>query len=293
MFIVFKKRHLFFIFFFIAITAGLILFYNNKYPAQEVKSDDAAIYVPIIMYHEIKTFKLGKDVISPEEFEGDLKYLKENNYHTITMTELINYVNNAGSLPENPIILTFDDGYLSTYKYAYPLLEKYDMKIVFSIIGKNTDEFTKVHDDNIDYSHVTWDQINEMLQSDKVEIQNHTYDLHYNYGKRFGILPNSYEPFESYEKALKDDINKLQYEIIAYTGKIPNTFAYPYGKSDKSSEDVLKKMRFKATLTCNQGINIITKDPACLFGLKRLIRSHGDCLQDILTKAYKTIKVKK
>jgi hypothetical protein len=81
------------------------------------------VYLPIIMYHEVKPCRAGKDVILPWEFENDLKYLSANNYTTITMSDLIDYVYNDGELPEKPIILSFDDGYLNTYVYVLPLLD--------------------------------------------------------------------------------------------------------------------------------------------------------------------------
>lgn len=112
----------------------------------EVSSTQKNIYVPIMMYHQVKNEGFGKDVISPYEFESDLKFLSENNYNTITMTDLIAYVYDGIDLPLNSIILSFDDGYLTTYKYVFPLLKKYNMKIVLSIIGKSTDDFSKVKD---------------------------------------------------------------------------------------------------------------------------------------------------
>lgn len=131
--------------------------------AQEPVADDSVVYLPIIMYHEVKPYNAGKDVIFPWELENDLKYLSENDYTAITMNDLINYVYDEVQLPKKPIVLSFDDGYLNNYVYVLPLLKKYSMKMVFSIIGKNTDDFTRVPDDSIDYSHVTWEQLNEML----------------------------------------------------------------------------------------------------------------------------------
>ncbi len=60
------------------------------------------------------------------------------------------------------------------------------MKIVLSIIGRYSDESTEVPDNNLNYSHVTWDQINEMKNLGYVEIQNHTYNLLLITQKRFG-----------------------------------------------------------------------------------------------------------
>ncbi len=239
------------------------------------------ISVPIIMYHQVKPNNSGKDIITPYEFESDLKYLVSNNYTTISMTELIDYVYNGAALPENPIVLSFDDGYYNNYKYVFPLLKKYNEKIVLSIICKSTDDFSEYPDDNIDYAHVTWDQINEMSESGLVEIQNHTYDLH-KMSIRFGCTKNNNESQEQYMHVLTKDIEKAQNQITTLTGVTPNTFNYPYGKYSNLSEDIIKKLGFKASLTCDYGVNVITRDAEALFGLKRICRSHGVPLEKLL-----------
>ena len=242
------------------------------------------------MYHEIKTYKVGKDVITPYEFESDLKYLQKNKYSTLTMTQLIEYVNDDVPLPDNPIILTFDDGYLNTYLNAFPLLKEYHMKIVFSIIGKNTDDFTRIPDNNADYSHVTWNQLNEMLDSGYVEVQNHTYNLHSLNNKRVGCMQTSAESFTQYEKILTEDIGKFQEQLTMMTGDTPNTFAYPYGRFNANTDLILKNLGFQATLSCQYGINRITKEPDSLFDLKRICRAHGQSLENVLKEALKTVE---
>lgn len=254
------------------------------------KAKNDGTVVPIFMYHEVKPAKTRKDVITPYEFESDLKYLKASGYTAINMTDLINYVDGKGSLPGKPIILTFDDGYYNNYVYAYPLIKKYNVKIVLSIIGKNTDDFTEYPSKNIDYSHVTWLQINEMLDSGLVELQNHTYNLHSISKKRFGCRINEGESLTHYDKVLTDDIEKLQDEILSETGKVPNTFTYPYGKVSKESYPIIKKMGFRASLTCDYGVNIITKDKSVLYGLKRVCRVHGVPIKSGLANVMKTLK---
>jgi peptidoglycan/xylan/chitin deacetylase (PgdA/CDA1 family) len=249
-----------------------------------------AIYLPIIMYHEIKTFNVGKDVITPHEFENDLKFLSENQYSTITMAQLYDYVYNDIELPLKPIILSFDDGYLNNYKYAFPLLKKYNMKIVLSIIGKNTDDFTNIPDDNIDYSHVTWDHLNEMLASGYVEVQNHSYNLHSIKKGRYGCKQKSSETLSQYEQIMKDDIGRFQDQITYMTGITPNTFTYPYGASSKDTDAILKEMGFIGTLSCRYGINIITKDPNKLFGLKRICRAHRYNIERLIKEGMETLK---
>ena len=144
------------------------------------ESDTAAdpVLLPIIMYHEVKPNKSGKDAIQPWEFEADLKWLADNGYTTIVMADLIAYVRDGTPLPEKPIILSFDDGYYNNYVYVLPLLQQYSARIVLSLLGRNTDDFTEWPSESIDYAHVTWDQLNEMLDTGLVEVQNHSYNLH-------------------------------------------------------------------------------------------------------------------
>lgn len=90
------------------------------------------IQLPIIMYHSMLRNGSGEYTISPETFEEDLRYLKDNGYTTIYMQDLLDYINKQVPLPEKPIMLTFDDGYYNNYLYAYPLAKKYESKIVIS-----------------------------------------------------------------------------------------------------------------------------------------------------------------
>lgn len=246
--------------------------------------------VPIIMYHHVKSSQPGKDSITQSEFEDDLKYLQKNNYNTITMQDLIDYVYNDGELPENPIILSFDDGLLSTYLNVYPLLQQYNMKVVLSILGLSSEKFSKTVDININYSHATWDQLNEMQASGLVEIQNHSYDMHNTTNGRYGSSQKKNESFEAYETYLTEDITLFNEKVNLALKTIPNTFTYPYGKYNDNSETILKDLGFKATLTCNFGINVISKDKDCLYELKRICRAHNQSIETVLTEGMKTIK---
>lgn len=263
---------------------------TNIYAASSWGQQDR-VCVPIIMYHQVKQTNLGKDVISPKEFENDLKYLADNQYTTITMTELIDYVYNGGELPENPIILTFDDGYLTSYKYVYPLLKEYDMKIVLSIIGKSTDDFSKVNDNNTEHSHMTWEQVKEISDSGLVEIQNHSYNLHKIAKGRYGSGQKENESFEEYEKVLGEDLSLLQEKIEEVVEKVPNTYTYPYGKYNDNTDKILKSLGFQASLSVKYGVNMISQgDTEKLFGLKRICRSHNQSMSKVLLDGMETLK---
>ena len=262
---------------------------KNAIEIYAVSSRSATVCVPIIMYHQVKNNELGKDVISPYEFECDLKYLSDNNYSTIAMTDLINYVYEDTALPENPIILSFDDGYLSTYKYVFPLLQKYNKKIVLSIVGKSTDDFSKVNDNHLT-AHLTWKHLKEMERSGFVEIQNHTYNMHKIRNGRYGCGQFCNESIFDYEQIITEDVTKFEERVQLMEIAPPNTFTYPYGKYNNNTEQILKKLGYKATLSCSYGMNLINKDPEKLFGLKRMCRAHNHSINQLIKEGMETLK---
>ena len=216
---------------------------------QSSAAPEGSIPLPVVMYHGLLKDKKyhNKFFISPKLFEKDLEYLKENNYTPVLMRDLLAYVDNGVPLPEKPILITFDDGFYNNYLYAYPLLREYNMKAIFSIIGKLTDKSSIIKDENAYYSYLTWDEIKELSGSGIIEIQNHSYDMHDNDFKRRGTMQKSGESLEAYRFVLEDDIGKLQDRIFEMTGQKPTTFTYPYGYISKSSKEILKKYR----LSCN------------------------------------------
>lgn len=252
---------------------------------------DKVICLPIIMYHAVKPGNADKNSITPSELEADLKYFKENGYSAITMSELIDYVDGVGTLPEKPVLLSFDDGYYNNYKYVLPLLLKYDTRIVLSIIVNAIDLFSEKPSEDDGYSHITWGQINEMKESGYVEIQNHSYNLHKIGKGRTGCGQNKSEPLPEYNKMLKEDIEKAQDRIYEMTGAVPNTFTYPYGKYNDNTVEIIKNLGFRATFSCEYGVNLIYKDGETdLFNMKRICRAHTDSIETLLNEAMKTLK---
>lgn len=231
--------------------------------------------VPILMYHNI--FRSGNThgdyIISEAGFEKDLKFLKDNGYTTVFMQDLINYTKGKGSLPEKPVVLTFDDGYFNNYAYAFPLLQKYNAKAVISIIGYYTDLYSESPDENPAYSHVTWSDIKTMMKSGNVEFQNHSYNLHTTDKGRNGTKKKKGESLAEYKAMLTSDLGKVQDLFETNTGYRPTTFTYPFGSVSEASFDIIKEMGFEASLSCESGMNHLTKDPEDLYMMKRYLRT--------------------
>ncbi len=250
---------------------------SNVRTKETFNEEDPSINVPIVMYHHICESQkmLGKYVISPQEFENDLIFLKENGYTPIFVADLIAYAREDITLPEKPIILSFDDGYESTIYYAHPLLQKYAMKGVCSVIGTYSELYSNTKDKHINYSHLTWDQIKEMQDSGLWEIGNHSYDMHDLKKTRRGIKKLASESNSQYKEILTKDLSKLQEKLLEVTGQSPTLFTYPFGYISKQSDDILRNMGFTATLSCEEGMNKITKNQTEFYRLKRYNRPHN------------------
>lgn len=260
-----------------------ILFTAAVFTLAYAKESDGT-NVPIIMYHSIlKDEKYhGRFVISPNEFEQDLKWLAQNGYTAVFINDIVNYVENGTPLPQKPVVLTFDDGYYNNYVYAYDIAKKYDTKIVVSVVGKLSEDYTKSGERSAYYSHLTADDMAEMQNSGMVEFQNHSYNMHTVSDKRNGSKQNDGESDERYRQALCDDTLKCQQYIKNTCGIAPLAYTYPFGSVSKSSYSLLKEMGFKATLSCSSGTNVINRDKNCLYMLKRYIRPHNTSISEIL-----------
>ena len=243
-----------------------------KNPIFFAKENESATVV-ILMYRSLlkDPARHGKYVVSPDLFESDLKYLKEHGYSFVGIQELIDFVYSGAPLPKKSVVITFDDGYYNNYLYAYPLLEKYDAKMVISVIGKYTDLYDG-EKPNAYYSHVTWDMINEMLASGRVEIGNHTYSMHTN-GERRGSKKIKGETDEHYSKILTEDIGKLQAEMFEHTGTYPSVYTYPFGAISNASFGIIADMGFLASLSCAEKPSTVTRGkPESLRCLGRFLR---------------------
>lgn len=243
-----------------------------------------SVEVPILMYHSIlrSTNTHGDYIITESAFESDLKYLKDNGYTTIVMQDLIDFVYNGKKLPEKPVVLTFDDGYSNNYLYAFPLLKKYNSKAVLSIIGYYTDLYTQTPDENPSYSHVTWNDVKKMMKSGVVEFQNHSYNLHTTDKGRNGSKKKRNESLDTYKAMLTEDLGKLQDGFKQNTGYTPTTFTYPFGSVSNASFDIIKELGYKATLSCESGMNTVTRDPDSLYMMKRYLRTPKKSAESIL-----------
>ncbi len=250
---------------------------NSPKQEQELKSyekenSDLSSYsveVPILLYHHIvegDNAEYSDSIISAGLFEKHLAALKEAGYQTVSLKQLEDYVYKGAELPDNPICITFDDGYYSNYEYAFPLLEKYDMKAAVFVIGWAVGKDTYKDTGKPMYPHFDYDEALEMVSSGLVEIQSHTHDMHSNEfleegnNVRVGLLPMENESVSEYTQALKDDLDTFAENFTNNFGQEVRCLSYPHGKFTPLTEKIVADSGIKMTMsTVYTGKNILVK----------------------------------
>ena len=241
-----------------------------------VMDKSESVFVPVIMYHSVRQDKTqcGEYVVTSEQVSEDIRYLKQNNFTPIFIRDLIDHVKHGGTLPDKPVVLTFDDGFYDNYEYLYPILKKENFKATVSVVGEFTTDASESADPpNAAYSYLRWKDISDMQQSGFYEFCNHTYSLH-GLEERRGILSKEGESAEYYETEVTEDIISLQKQFEQNCGFEPNIFTFPYGFKDEKALDIVKSCGFEAAMDVEEKPNFINKDdPECLYHIHRYNRS--------------------
>lgn len=264
---------------------GSIFHFTVDIPVFTDKTEDG-IALPIIMYHSIlKDYDMsGKYVIMPSVLEQDIQYLKNRGFNFVSAQNLIDYVDSDIPLPEKPVMLTFDDGFYNNYTYVKPLLEKYDAKAVISVVGSYTDEYTESNIANTAYGYLRWCDVCDMVNDERIDIGNHSYDLHSNTDGRNGVKRKKGEDEKEYKEFFCADTKKAQEKFLENTDFSPVVYTYPFGAYTDETTDYLKEMGFRMSLGCTEKINIITKNPDCLFLMNRYNRPSDIRTSDFFEK---------
>lgn len=259
--------------------------------------------VPVLMFHHIDDKNNNPWVITQKTLEKDLQVIRDAGYQPVLMTQLVDYVYYGKDLPDKPICITFDDGYLSNYELAYPLLKQYQMKATIFAIGK-TIGYRTYGDTNTPITpHFSYKQAVEMMDSGLIEVQSHTYDMHQTAKLetqkpiRESAAQLQWETDDAYIKALQDDLKKYQDEYTTHTKRALFALAYPKGQYSELTEQVVHEMGYQITLTTKSDHkNVIVQNrPETLYQLGRFNVSEdttADQLRKYMENGYMLLEYK-
>jgi len=229
-----------------------VLIIHTQCFAQELR-------LPVLMYHNINDEYDPRNTnveMSASDFKNQMTALKENGYSAILFDDYINYINGEGVLPEKPVLVTFDDGYLNNYTVAFPILKELDMKAtIFVVTGRMG------VDGVVTYPHFTWEQAKQMYDSGYIDIQSHTH-----FHSELINLPRN---------ELVVELRKSKYLIEKNVGKKVNVLAYPYGFSNNTVRNEARLAGYEACVEINDKIPKVNSENSSQYKLCRITAYGG------------------
>ncbi|RMF13547.1 MAG: polysaccharide deacetylase [Gammaproteobacteria bacterium] len=173
----------------------------------------------ILMYHHVDTDTPRATSISPELFARHLKWIAESGLPVLPLSRLLEESRNR---EVDALAITFDDGYISVYEKAFPLLKAYGWP--FTVF---------VNPPRVGHSglYANWQQLSEMKRAG-AEIANHTFSH-----PHLTALN---------ETAIRHEILQAQDAIERNLGSTPKLLAYPYGEFDPGTLKIVDALGFRA-----------------------------------------------
>ncbi|MEJ5310243.1 MAG: polysaccharide deacetylase family protein [Anaerolineae bacterium] len=194
---------------------------------------EGEIVAPMLLYHFVGRESLERDGasttrfdVTAANFDAQLALLHRLGYQTVTVAEIAAALHGEGTLPERPIAITFDDGWVEQYSIAFPLLQKYGMKATFYVPSSYTTGGRVM----------TWEQLAE-LRDAGMEIGAHT-------RKHVNLLAVSAEDAR-YEIFGSKSILEAKLDITV------ESMAYPYGLYSGSTVALAQKAGYRAAVALN------------------------------------------
>jgi len=188
--------------------------------------------VPILTYH---SFDYGKGLLSvaPENFERQMRYLKDKGFNVIPLGELVAGIKNKRKFAHNTVVITIDDGYANNFTNAYPILKKNGFPAIIFLITNNI---------GTNAAFLNWDEVGEMSKH-KISFGGHT--------KNHVYLPSVVK-----KDILWDEIAGSKKAIEEHIGISVDYFCYPLGGFTEEAERLIEKAGYKGACVTNRGDDI-------------------------------------
>ncbi|MEK6644115.1 MAG: polysaccharide deacetylase family protein [Planctomycetota bacterium] len=214
--------------------------------------------VVCLMYHrfvtpaEYETLR-GEDrfyAIPTDRFEEHLRWLRDGGYRTLSLDECMAYLQGKAPLTDKAVLLTIDDGYLSTLTRAQPLLQEYGMKAALFVTGdENAHVFSQGHPRQ---RRLTNEEI-QALDPAAFDVQAH------------GMSHRSMR--EMSDDDLLVELTASRMVLAKVTGRAVRSMAVPGNHHDARVLRKAKEAGYEAVFTSDPGSLDVGDDP---FGLPRV-----------------------
>src|SRR3954452_12358225 len=188
--------------------------------------------VPIIEYHAIQPPVASSDYpqlfVPQDDFVEQMKWLDEHGYEGVTLDQVEDAGYKDGELPPKPVVLTFDDGYLSQYVAAFPALEHFQWPGVLNLVAEGAD--------------LPAEDVQKMLDADPPwELASHT------------ITHADLTTLDS--AGLKKELAGSRRELEDRFGVSVDNFCYPAGQYDDTVIAAVKAAGYRGATTEDPGLS--------------------------------------
>ncbi len=185
----------------------------------------------VLQYHHISDDTPASTSTSPEVFEKHLQYLDRHDFDVIGLDKLAELIRHGKPLPDKTAVITFDDGYLSVYKEAYPRLAGYGFPFAVFIN-------TRPHDAGNPHF-MSWEQMGEM-SAQGVIFANHTVSHSHLIQRAQG------ESASEWEQRVWGEISRAEETIHQQLQQHHKLLAYPYGEYNAALKKLLDEKGYLA-----------------------------------------------
>ncbi len=189
--------------------------------------------IPALVYHKIGNRpEWGVTRQKVEQFERQMKYLKEQDYRSIKIEEAFK---EKGSRDSREILLTFDDGYESVYTWAFPILQKYGFTACIFLITGYVGKYNK-WDVNWGkkFTHLSWNQIEEMKR----------------HGFSFGSHTVNHPDLTKTEKKFVEfELKRSKEELEDRLSQEVSFLSFPFGKYNRVVEELTREAGYQKAFT--------------------------------------------
>ena len=192
--------------------------------------------VIVLCYHRFEDRPKDSLAIKPGDFEAQMQALKDSGITVISMADFLAWRRGGKAIPEKSAIINIDDGYLSGYKVAWPILKKFGYPFTMFIYLDYIKGETKSGGQSL-----TWGQLAEMRDAG-VDIESHTIS-HSSLNARKGKTD------EEYLAWLKSEIVGSKEMLEKNLGIQVKAFAYPYGLHNETVRNVVKEAGYEVAFT--------------------------------------------
>jgi peptidoglycan/xylan/chitin deacetylase (PgdA/CDA1 family) len=214
--------------------------------------------VPILMYHAISVPPSGSGFpelfVKPLRFASQVRWLYERGYNAVTLGQVYDAWNGEGELPENPVVISFDDGYRGNYTDALPILSEPEWPALLNLTLKNVEQ-----------GELSEEMIAEMLDAGW-ELGSHTIDHR--------------DLTRADARTLESELAGSRRAIADMFGVEPEFFCYPAGRFDSRAVRAVRRAGYLGATSIEPGL----AKPSEMFKLRRIRVQGSDSVADLRAK---------